>query len=160
MIKRISVNKSLVISAIVAFLLDLISKEIVSHYMTYNLSISVIGNFFRLTFLRNRGIAFGLLGGFSNILIWVSLLVIIIILFAFKDIKEQKPIVKISLGLILGGALGNLLDRIRFGSVRDFLDFGLNSNLRWPVFNIADSAVFVGIIFIILFYREKKKAED
>ena len=125
--------------------------------MTLNQSVSVAGDVIRMTYLKNSGIAFGMFRDISGMLIWLSLAVMAVLLFSFRGLFYQKTIVKVAYGMILGGASGNIVDRIRFQSVRDFIDVGVNSSLRWPVFNIADSFIFIGIFIIVLFYREKRK---
>jgi len=124
-------------------------------------SISVLGNFFRLTYVLNPGGAFGTKLGSNIFYTILSVLAIIIAGYFFFKSKREDKIVLLTLSLVVGGALGNLIDRFRLGEVIDFLDFdffdfsGLD---RWPVFNIADSAVTIGM-FLILWYiiRPRKK---
>jgi len=156
--KKIRQNNYVIIAAafLAALVIDIVSKEWISARMGLHQSFSVLGEFFRLTYLKNSGIAFGIFQGFSSLLLFVSLIVVVTLIFAFRGITRQKPVVLAAYGLILGGAIGNILDRIRFNSVRDFLDFGINAKTRWPVFNAADSFIFIGILLIILFYKEYK----
>ncbi|TYB31657.1 MAG: signal peptidase II [Candidatus Mcinerneyibacterium aminivorans] len=158
--KKLSHIKVFLFTAIVSFLLDLISKGIISSKMGLHESIPIIDNIFRLTYIKNEGIAFGLLQGIPHILLFISIAVLAIIIYLTKRISTKSIPVQIAFGLIIGGALGNIVDRIRFSSVRDFLDIGINHNLRWPIFNIADSAVFIGVILILIFYKENSKTED
>ncbi len=124
-------------------------------------TIPVFGNFFRLTFVENRGAVFGIdpqLGTFTNVIfILLSIIAIIIIIYLF--IKNKHSIPRFSFTLILSGAFGNLIDRIIFGQVTDFLDvdfFNLTIGKwhidRWYVFNIADSCIVVGVILLIIYY--------
>jgi len=160
--KRIRQNSHIIIAAAFLFSLavDIITKEWIASRMMLNQSISVLGDLFRLTYLKNSGIAFGIFQGFSSLLLWVSLIVVVILIFAFRGITQQRPVVLAAYGLIFGGAIGNILDRIRFNSVRDFLDFGINAQTRWPVFNAADAFIFVGIVCIILFFKEHRKHDE
>ncbi len=158
--KKLSHIKIFLLTALGSFFLDLISKEIISSMMGLHESIPIIDNIFRLTYIKNEGIAFGLLQGIPHILLFISIIVLAIIIYLTKRISTQKIPIQVAFGLIIGGALGNILDRIRFSSVRDFLDVGLNQSLRWPIFNIADSVVFIGVILILIFYKEKSGTED
>ncbi len=102
--------------------------------------------FFQLTLVHNTGAVFGLFQGQSFLLTIAALVAIVLLLLYVFVIKRQVPFLdnrlnKIALGLVLGGAIGNLIDRLRFGYVTDFIDVGL-----WPAFNIADSAITVGVI--------------
>jgi len=128
-------------------------------------------HFFRLTHVQNTGVAFGVQAGGRIFLILfsfvASLFLLYILLKAHRDDQPQyPPLVRFALALILGGALGNLIDRVFFGQVTDFLDFDFPDFImeRWPVFNVADSAVTVGvtlwIIYIVLFSKQKQARGD
>ena len=145
----------------VVFLLDQGTKLYIKHAMELGETIPVLGNFLRITYIENPGIAFGLQIG--NNLIFTSLSVIVslgIALYLFTHLHESNYM-KCSLAIILGGAFGNLLDRIHYGKVVDFVDIGFQS-VRWPVFNVADSAVVIGMIllFITIFIVEGKKDKE
>ncbi|MCK4596650.1 signal peptidase II [bacterium] len=134
------------------------SKIFVAKRMELGQSIPVLGNFFRITFIRNAGSAFGIFLGGGWFYLLASILAIILIFFYLRKMSAGHLWSRISLTLILGGALGNLIDRVRYGMVIDFLDFGVG-RLRWPVFNLADAAVTVGVaVFLLLMFQ--KKAED
>ena len=130
----------IIISAIVA---DRGSKVICRQYLRPLGSIPVIKGVFHLTYVENTGAAFGMLQGNTWFLILTSVLVSAVVAYLIWKIKPENRYVKISLALILGGALGNLVDRVLLGYVVDFLDFRI-----WPVFNIADSCVVVGAILL------------
>jgi signal peptidase II len=130
----------IIISAIVA---DRVSKVICRQYLRPLGSIPVIKGVFHLTYVENTGAAFGMLQGNTWFLILTSVLVSAVVAYLIWKIKPENRYVKISLALILGGALGNLVDRVLLGYVVDFLDFRI-----WPVFNIADSCVVVGAILL------------
>ena len=150
-------NLNLLIFSIFLLIIDQVSKAmIVSQFDLYE-SISV-ASFFNLTFVVNYGFAFGFLNSPSLNQIIVSIVILsIIIYFLYLLIKTQDHFFKISLVLILSGAVGNFLDRIIRGYVVDFIDIYV-FNYHWPAFNIADSCIsirFVIIIFNILFLNKK-----
>jgi signal peptidase II len=122
--------------------LDQLTKFAISRNLSFLQSLPVIPRVFHLTLVANRGAAFGILKNQTLLFISTSLLAVVLIFFALRD-NRRKGLYSFSLSLILGGALGNLIDRLRFGYVIDFLDFRI-----WPVFNIADSAITVGAIVL------------
>ncbi len=129
--------------AAVIYILDRLTKSIIIAGLSQSQSVMVIPNIFHITLILNKGTAFGLFKNQSIFFVLLSLLVIsVIILYICKN-KLRNIILSIALGLILGGAVGNLVDRIRFGYVVDFLDFRI-----WPVFNIADSAITIGLALL------------
>ena len=110
----------------------------------------VIFNFFSLVKVLNRGVSFGMLNQLESVLIILSALQFIIMVLVFFWIyRNDKLHYSWALGLIAGGALGNLADRVKNGAVADFLDFHIAS-YHWPAFNLADSAVFVGVAILLL----------
>ena len=113
-------------------------------------SVPVIQNVFHLTLIQNTGAGFGILQGQRWLLIFISFIVIGYILFEIDKILESKYYT-ISTSLILGGAIGNLIDRLSFGTVTDFLDFRI-----WPAFNIADSALVIGVILLLLWWKKQE----
>ncbi len=141
--------------------LDQISKMYVSSVMSLHASHPVIDGFFNITYIRNPGAAFGFLANAapmfrSLFLIMVSAAAIVMILFFLAKNKTAAMLLTFALSLILGGAVGNLLDRIRFGSVVDFLDLYIAS-YHWPAFNVADSAILVGAVLLIVeMFRSEK----
>jgi signal peptidase II len=141
--------------AILAIVADQGSKILIEHTMAVGQSISIVGNFFRLSFIRNAGGAFGIFlgGGFFYLLASILATVLIFVYLRRLSVRGHWP--RISLALVLGGALGNLADRIRCGVVTDFLDFGIG-RLRWPVFNLADAAITVGVLAFLLSTFQKK----
>jgi signal peptidase II len=142
------------------------TKYVVQQKLPLYLRVEVIHGFFNLTHVRNTGGAFGIFGGErgglgSLLFVVVSLIAIGILLFLFIKMKEEKEMTSFSFPLILAGAIGNLIDRLRYGEVIDFLDFHLFS-YHWPAFNIADSAITVGVILLgygLLIQGPKKSSE-
>nr|CBX31389.1 Lipoprotein signal peptidase [uncultured Desulfobacterium sp.] len=159
---RLFENKylKLIFIAGIVILLDQATKIIVLKYMPLYHSISIIPGFFNLTHIHNPGGAFGFLAGQSPFVrklafIVVSFLALCFILYFYRVTPRKYPMLATALALIFGGAAGNLVDRIRFGKVVDFLDIYIR-NLHWPAFNIADSAISIGMC-ILLFHILLKK---
>ena len=130
---------------------DQISKSLIKSTMTLYDVIPVIPGFFQLNYITNKGMAFGInlpvgISFFSGI----SLIITCFLVWILWRERKNNLLMRISLALILGGAIGNLIDRILFGEVVDFFDFMIG-DFHWYIFNIADSAVTVGII-LMLFY--------
>ena len=140
--------------ALLVLVLDQISKLRISGSMMIGESFQVLGDFFRITYVLNDGAAFGLdLGGRWSFIV-VTIIVAAFILFYYSR-SEKTKMARWALALILGGALGNLVDRVRIGEVVDFLHLSL-AGLSWPIFNVADIAVSVGVglLAIHLFRKE------
>ena len=140
-------------------LIDQIVKYIIRSAMYVGESIPVVRDVFHITYVQNRGAAFNILDGQSLILTLVPAVAIIVaIWYMEKHLNEHWTLV-LSLGLVISGGIGNLLDRTILGFVTDMLDFRF-----WPVFNVADIAVCVGagflILYTLLFYEEKEKNEN
>ncbi|HEY6572723.1 MAG TPA: signal peptidase II [Candidatus Eisenbacteria bacterium] len=133
--------------AAVVVALDQLTKAAASSRLFLSEPVPVFGDFLRLTLVRNTGAAFGLFPGSRLPFIIVSTLAIAVVLYLYTREAYRGLPQRILLGCILGGAIGNLVDRIRLGWVVDFIDVGLGS-ARWPVFNVADSAVTVGVILL------------
>ena len=171
-------------------LVDQISKLLVKGFsvpflnikyagMYHGERIQVLGNFFRITFIENPGMAFGFDPG-SSMKLWISLFSLIasigLLVYLFF-LKDKSFTLRFSIALILGGAIGNLIDRmfygifygyapLFYGRVVDFLDFDFfhfslfgRTYDRWPIFNIADAAVTVGVILLLFVYRKVKPEE-
>jgi signal peptidase II len=143
-------------------------------------SISVIGEFFRITFTENPGMAFGFDPG-SDFKLWISLFSLIAsigLLIYLYVIRNKSLSLKLAIALILGGAVGNLIDRMYYGiifdyapmfygKVVDFFDFDFfnftilgRSYERWPIFNIADASVTIGVLILLFFYKQSKSTEE
>jgi signal peptidase II len=159
------------------FILDQISKGVVLASMELYASIQVMGNFFRITFVENPGMAFGLRMGNNMFFTVFAVLASVAMVYYLMQLPAEQRWTRWSLALILGGAMGNLSDRLIRGKVVDFLDFeffdihipafkflfldfsGYDLD-RWPVFNVADMAVTVGMFMLlgfIIFEKDKKE---
>jgi len=181
----------IVFVSIVVVVLDQLSKIFVKGFsipslnvnfagMTQGQRIPIIGDFFRLTFIENPGMAFGYDPG-SQVKLWISLFSLLAsagLLVYLYYIRNQNFSLRLSIAFILGGAVGNLIDRmfygvfygyapLFYGKVVDFLDFDFfNISLlgrsydRWPIFNFADAAVSIGVLILILFYKRHNKEKE
>ena len=130
-------------------LTDQLSKFVVRKTMLLYESIPVIPEFFHLTYVTNDGMAFGINFPFGiYIFSTISIIFTIFLFWYLWTIKDQGIIIRIGVGLIIAGAIGNLIDRVFLGEVVDFLDFMIG-NYHWYVFNLADSYVTVGMGFIL-----------
>lgn len=154
-----------VVVAAAVIVIDQITKLwIMAQFSLYD-QLEVVPRFFNLVYVTNTGAAFGLLAGSKTWLrqaffVTVSLVALTVIVIAHGHLKKQSRLFVYALGLIGGGAVGNLIDRLRFGSVVDFLDFYLGT-YHWPAFNVADSAITTGVgLFLLgsfLQYRKEKR---
>jgi signal peptidase II len=145
----------LLLPAGILIILDQVSKIWVARLITQYETIPLISGFLNLVQVRNRGMAFGMLNRAdtafqSYILIAATLAAIALIVFWFRRLEKDAHGVVIGLSLILGGAIGNLIDRIRLHEVIDFLDFHIG-HYHWPAFNLADSAITVGTLWLAIY---------
>ena len=130
-------------------LIDQISKILIHAKINLYESIQIIPHLLDFTYIRNEGIAFGINFAGSRVIFIVFPILITFYLFSLlKDKEFDKPFYQISLLLIIGGAIGNIIDRIFRGYVIDFIDFHIN-NVHWYVFNLADSSVTIGLLFLL-----------
>ena len=136
------------IIAFIFLILDIISKQIIVNVLELGKSIKVIDNFFYLTFVENKGAAWSILEN-QRILL---LIITVIVLFLINKVINKEELGKVetlSFGMIIGGIVGNLFDRVIYGYVIDFLDFKI-FGYDYPVFNLADSFIVIGIILLII----------
>lgn len=140
--------KKIILISILTLVVDIFTKQLVINTMFEHQSISIIKDFFSITFAKNTGVAFSFLEGKIPLIIIMTSIIIILIL---KYIKSTNPnkYETICYGLIIGGAIGNLIDRIIYGYVIDFLDFNL-LGYPFPIFNLADTAIVIGIFTLII----------
>jgi signal peptidase II len=140
---------------LVSLLLDLVSKHWIDQNLPYGDKRAVIEGFFYITHVRNPGAAFGLFATAPEtfritFFISVSVLAIGVILSFYRRLAPGDRLSALALGMILGGAVGNLVDRVRYGEVVDFLHFRLWKGYSWPDFNLADSFIVVGVALLML----------
>ncbi|WNC12774.1 signal peptidase II [Brevibacillus brevis] len=133
--------------AVIIIALDQWTKHLVLTYMERGESIPLIANVFHLTSHRNMGAAFGILQNQRWLFIVITLAVVIGIIYSLIRIGKKQPRVSFALSLVLGGAVGNFIDRATTGQVVDFLDFTL---INFPIFNVADMAITIGVVLLLL----------
>jgi len=138
------------------FVLDQVTKAWIQETMRLHESIPIIERFFSLTYIRNAGAAFGLFAEHGNGLrmaffVTISIIAIVFLLTFFMRMPKEALLGRLSVAMVMGGALGNLVDRVRFGEVVDFLDFYIGT-YHWPAFNVADSCISVGVSLLILYF--------
>jgi signal peptidase II len=155
--------KLVIVCLLSIIVVDQVSKLIVDRTMPLHHSIPIIENFFNLTYIRNTGAAFGIFAGASArfrlpLLILFSAFAIGFIVIMLKRLSDKETGLIIALAFVLGGALGNLIDRVLYGEVIDFLDFYW-SDYHWPAFNLADSFITVGVL-VTVYYLIRAKDED
>ena len=150
----VRLDKLRFVSAIAAaiIILDQLTKYIVKSSLSAGQTIPIIKNIFHLTYVQNTGAGFGLLKGYNSLLILILFLALGIIIYFWKDIPNKR-FSQFLIGLIAGGIVGNLIDRIFLGYVVDMYDF-----IIWPAFNIADAGITMGVIGLILYELFKKKS--
>lgn len=133
------------ILAVIILILDRTAKYYITSYMEPGQTIPIINEFFHITYVKNPGAAFGILTDKKWFFIVITIIILLVIIYLAYTMGKQNKLMRAFLGLITGGALGNLIDRVNGGLVIDYLDFrGI-----WPyIFNIADSAIVVGVILL------------
>jgi signal peptidase II len=145
--------------ALLILISDQITKWAVLSAIPYGTERSILGGFLFLNPTRNTGGAFSVFEGRNTLFIWVALVAIGVLVYAFHRHQRSDLAVSAALALALGGAVGNLIDRVRFAYVIDFFDIRVRGENVWPIFNIADSAITIGIVVLawqIIFKRERK----
>ncbi len=152
--------------SILVIVLDQVSKYMIRSNLEIGEILKITKNFFWVTYVQNTGAAFSLSLGSDTVnrIFFIAFTIIATIIIFYIFLKAKNIIEKISFALILGGAIGNLIDRIIIGSVTDFLwcDFPDFLMHRWPVFNIADSSIVIALTLMIIYFIffEKKHLEE
>jgi len=136
------------LTAMVTLILDIVTKRLIVATLHPHQVKQVFGDWVRLTYIHNPGAAFGLFPGSRGVLIAVSIAAVFVVTAVAWN--KRRSVSVLPLGLILGGAVGNLFDRIRLGEVVDFVQIGIPPETYWPVFNVADSAVTIGVVWLAL----------
>ena len=138
---------------VITLIADQLSKQLLLGYLmkVQSAFVPVIDGFFRLVIVWNRGVSFGLMGGDGALPPWVlSAVAIAVCVGLFLWLRRtDRPFTGWGIGLVMGGAIGNVIDRARWGAVFDFADFHIG-HWHWPAFNIADSAIVVGVALMLI----------
>jgi len=148
--------------AALVVILDQATKRIVLGTCATGIEKELIGNFLRIRLSHNPGAILGVLSGSRTILLTITIVSVVALMFFAYKMRYAPLLKRISLGLILGGAFGNFIDRVASGSVVDFIDMGIGT-YRWPTYNIADSAVTIGAVILIsgfVLYKDSSGEKD
>jgi len=148
------------ITALSVFAIDAITKNIAMNSLGYYKSFDYLGGFLRFDLTYNRGGVFGIMQGYQHLFLVVSIIVLIIMIIYYFYEKKMPQAFRIALALIIGGAAGNIFDRLIPGrtGVVDFISIGVDGVYRWPTFNVADMVIIAGaLLLIIVVYMEDKK---
>lgn len=144
----------IIIIAALTILIDQLSKYFIVNNLLPGQSIPIIRGFFHFTHTQNIGAAFGILPGRHLLFVIITIISIVLVLIYYFRFKERRIILQVALGLQVGGAVSNLIDRIFKGGVTDFIDFRW-----WPIFNLADVAIIIGAILLIyVFWKGERSA--
>lgn len=143
------------ILSLAIIILDQVSKHLAIKYLKNKKPYVIVENFFQLSYVENRGAAFGILQHKRSLFIIFTIIIILILsLYLFRNYNLLNKFTKLAFALLIGGAIGNLIDRIRFGYVVDFISFRLLNRYDFPVFNVADISIVAStfiIIYLVLF---------
>ena len=143
--------------AFIFFFIDLISKQIIMHTMKLNDSIPIIKNFFYITYVKNTGAAWSLLKD-KQILLVIITVIVLFLINKYMTKEKLSKVENIIYGIIIGGIIGNLFDRLVYKSVIDYLDFKI-FGYNYPIFNLADTFIVIGIILLIIYSIRKEHYE-
>lgn len=149
-------------TAALIYAADQVTKALVVANLAYGERVPVIGETVQLWHLRNTGAAFSILPGAVWLFIPITIIALGMVVYFHRQFRHRGAWIHVILGAILAGSLGNLTDRVRWGYVVDFVSVGIG-DLRWPAFNVADPAVVVGIILLVLyltFFAEEARSRD
>lgn len=149
------------VAAVAAFVfaLDRVTKVAVEANLAVGRSIDVVGEWVRISHVTNSGAAFGLLPERTTFLSILSVVAVFAIVYYYRRLAADSTLIAATLGMQLGGAIGNLVDRVGQGYVVDFVDVGIPGGVRFWSFNVADSSIVVGIIAvtILLWWKERRQ---
>lgn len=153
------------VTIVLVMVLDQWTKILVLSHFEYGESLMMIRDFFSLTYVRNTGAAFGFLASANPsfrvpFFFAVPIIAMVILGFLYRDLPKSSRWRALALGLVTGGAIGNLIDRVRLGYVVDFLDFHYQNIYYFPAFNVADSAICVGVAILLLSTMDKNLEKD
>lgn len=145
--------------SIIVVILDQIIKLSVKYSFEYGVSHNIIGDWVRLTYIENPGMAFGIQVGGQPFFTTFAVIATVVIFIYILKARDEKMSLRFALAMIWGGAIGNLIDRFLYGKVVDFIDVGFGTT-RWPIFNVADGAVTIGMMVLIVFVVFDKSSKQ
>ena len=140
----------LLLTAIVVLAADQVTKALVVANLAIGEKAQVVGDLMQVWHAQNRGASFSLFQGWSIVFLVVSVLSIGMVAYFHRCLRDRSPWLHVVLGVVLGGTLGNFIDRLRQGYVTDWLSIGIGDT-RWPTFNVADSSLVIGIGILVLY---------
>ena len=164
--------------AVISLFADQITKYLVVNLMKYEgAEIVIWGKYIKLHYITNAGAIFGLFNDVSPDMLWIknivlslsTIIALVVVIYFFYSIKSERTVARCFVGLIIGGAIGNLLDRLFghiifhgdftffYGKVVDFIEVGIENVYTWPIFNVADAAITVGVILLLIYIFQKRK---
>lgn len=142
---------------LLVFISDQASKALIQRTMVFGEYREIFGSSFMLTLTKNTGGAWGVAPSWNSLFVAFALVAIVALLYAYHRIARTDLLVGTAFALALGGALGNLLDRLQYHYVVDFFDVRI---IKWPIFNVADSAISLGIVLLLIHYIRTVRAES
>ncbi len=152
------------LTVIIAFVADLLTKNLALKHLGFYNRFDYLGGFLRFDLTYNQGGVFGIMQGYKNFFLIVSIVVLVIMLAYYFYEKTMPGLFRIAMALIIGGAAGNIYDRLIHGrpGVVDFISVGVDGFYRWPTFNIADSVIIVGafLLVIVVYIEDRKKGAE
>ena len=154
MVSKFQARMPYVLLVVLTLFLDRWTKSLIQSRFTLNESTSVIDGLFNITYVRNTGVAFGIFSSISSpaksilLSLFTAVAAAVVVIYSVRS-PIRNRLLQVALGFILGGALGNLYDRISYGHVIDFLEFYFRS-YHWPSFNVADSAISTGVVLLAI----------
>lgn len=140
----------MIILTLIFLLLDIVSKVLVSKYIVLEKSIKIINDFFYITYVRNTGVAWSMFSSKTILVLLVSSFIILGIILYIYNNRPKNKLEKLAYSMILGGAIGNFVDRIIYGYVIDFIDIKI-FGYDYPIFNLADSFIVIGVILLVIY---------
>lgn len=140
----------MIILTLIFLLLDIVSKVLVSKYIVLEKSIKIINDFFYITYVRNTGVAWSMFSSKTILVLLVSSFIILGIILYIYNNRPKNMFEKLAYSMILGGAIGNFVDRIIYGYVIDFIDIKI-FGYDYPIFNLADSFIVIGVILLVIY---------
>lgn len=140
----------MIVFTLLFLVLDIVSKVLVSKYIILEKSIKIINDFFYITYVRNTGAAWSMFSSKSILVLLVSSFIILGIILYIYNNRPKNKLEKVAYSMILGGAIGNFVDRIIYGYVIDFIDFKI-FGYDYPIFNLADSFIVIGVILLVIY---------
>lgn len=146
---------SIFLIGILFLIIDIISKQLVLYFMVENQTIQIIPHFFSFTYVKNTGVAFSMLSGNLTFILMMSVLVVGVLIYFAKN-RGSSQLENLCYSMVLGGALGNFLDRIFYGYVIDFFDFSL-FGFKMAIFNVADILIVCGVFLLIVLELLKER---